>query len=94
MPYRNISLVFECDAATLKGAAELARDYGGRLTLIDVVKGIPDHVIRLGSTTGRPRSERLLRESQRVASARRPSSPWETRSPRSSGTSMSTGGTS
>jgi nucleotide-binding universal stress UspA family protein len=49
MPYRNISLVFECDAATLKGAAELARDYGGRLTLIDVVKGIPDHVIRLGS---------------------------------------------
>jgi len=42
MRFRNIALVYECDDATLSCAATLARHHRARLTLVHVIKGVPD----------------------------------------------------
>jgi len=41
MRFRNISLVYECDDATLSRAATLAKHHRARLTLVHVIKSVP-----------------------------------------------------
>jgi nucleotide-binding universal stress UspA family protein len=50
-PVKNISLVFECDQATLQRAVTLAKDRGARLTIVYPVRDIPDAQTRV--TVGR-----------------------------------------
>jgi len=42
--FRNIALVYECDDATLTCAATLASHHRARLTLVHVMKGVPDEL--------------------------------------------------
>lgn len=42
MRFRNIALVYECDDATLTCAATLARHHRARLTVVHVMKSVPD----------------------------------------------------
>lgn len=42
--FRNISLIYECDASTLKRAALLAKDNGAQLTIVYPIREIPSGV--------------------------------------------------
>src|ERR671915_408577 len=50
-PVKNISLIYECDQATLQRAVTLAKDRGARLTIVYPIKDIPGGQARL--TLGR-----------------------------------------
>ena len=40
-PVKNISLIYECDQATLQRAASLAKDRGARLTIVYPIDFLP-----------------------------------------------------
>jgi hypothetical protein len=42
MRFRNIALVYECDDETLSCAATLTKHHRARLTLVHVIKSVPD----------------------------------------------------
>jgi nucleotide-binding universal stress UspA family protein len=69
MPFKNVSVVFECDPATLESAALLAREHGARLTLIHAMKPVANPIVRLGAGA-RPLDLRALMQRERLAALR------------------------
>lgn len=53
MRFRSIALVYECDDATLTCAATLARHHRARLTVVHVIKDLPDTMATI-EVSGRP----------------------------------------
>lgn len=69
MKFRNIALVYECDDATLTTAAMLARHHRARLTLVHVVKDVPDDLATF-DTGGRSVDVRALIQRDRQSALR------------------------